>query len=65
MAGQNDKLIPTWFLAPIDCLKISAQVTQAVPAIHAVAFHLNSGLLLCHVRENICTKALKIDTACE
>jgi hypothetical protein len=27
MVGRYDSPIPTWFLAPIDCLKIPAQVS--------------------------------------
>ncbi len=34
LAGQNDKPIPTRFLAPIDCLKIPAQ-----------SYHMISGYL--------------------
>ncbi len=29
LAGRYDNPIPTWFLAPIDCLKIPAQATQS------------------------------------
>ncbi len=29
LPGRNDNPIPTPFLAPIDCLKIPAQATQA------------------------------------
>ncbi len=28
LAGRNGNPIPTWFLAPIDCLKIPAQLRQ-------------------------------------
>jgi hypothetical protein len=28
LAGQHDKPIPTWFLAPKDCLKIPAQESR-------------------------------------
>jgi hypothetical protein len=35
LAGRYDNPIPTWFLAPIDCLKISAQSNLVPKTLYA------------------------------
>jgi hypothetical protein len=44
LAGRYDNHIPTWFLAPIECLKIPAQATKAggIDSLESIAGLLKS-----------------------